>query len=244
MRNPIIFGIFTGIAGAAIGFAFGYKCGREEAEEEYKYRQDVASYYGTNGHVDTTNAEIEKDVKYTPNLSGTSRLYSQDAERHIGYDKIITPSEKPPIEDIAKFRSRVNGQDKEDKEPEIDDPNEEEEESPMQDEPRLITRDQYINERKEYDKTVLYFYRDDEIICTGDDEDLPEAEIFLGWDFYKALANNTYAHVRNDELESDFEIHAIYNSFKEDVLDRLETDSERAARREKRRKGTDFSPDI
>ena len=105
-------------------------------------------------------------------------------------------------------------------------------------EPYEIDQWQFAEEEEyeHYDKIHLYYYRFDDVICDDNDEQIEDVEDIIGWAFYKTLERRTLAHVRNEKLHTDYEIHALSKSFGEDVTGRLETDKEREFRRVSRYK--------
>ena len=86
--------------------------------------------------------------------------------------------------------------------------------------PKLIKGEEY-GEIFSYDQNTLYFYRDDGVLATDDDEIIENPEEILGdaLDKYSFRDNTEPAiYVRNYKLETDFEILKMNDSYKNAVL--------------------------
>ncbi|MBO7450866.1 MAG: hypothetical protein J6U54_10910 [Clostridiales bacterium] len=89
-------------------------------------------------------------------------------------------------------------------------------ESPEEDEPTkpyLITEDEFLNDKNEYDKISLTYYIFDDTLADESDE-MVDIEETISSDVYNQLADtDTDLYVRNNVLETDFEIMRVEGSF-------------------------------
>lgn len=79
-----------------------------------------------------------------------------------------------------------------------------------EDKPYIISADEYMMEKEEYDKLTLAYFQGDDVLCDDQDTPLDEAKDVVG---SEALSNfglyskdENIVYVRNDRLMSDFEI--------------------------------------
>lgn len=241
MNGKILIVALLGFAG---GVFTGYYVCKQKLEEQYQ--EDTADYrkigYENDEEFQTESAEMTE-------LDHGGHIQKSSIETKDNYRKVVTNYQKPDLATLAKH-SEV------DEDPEQDEDNdmteeEEEDEEEMEaearsarmanvdrEEPYEIDQWQFAEEEEyeHYDKIHLYYYRFDDVICDDNDEQIEDVEDIIGWAFYKTLERRTLAHVRNEKLHTDYEIHALSKSFGEDVTGRLETDKEREFRRVSRYK--------
>lgn len=150
-----------------------------------------------------------------------AQILDRDGEDLIGTDEGI-PSE-------VDFADQAEDNDISDQsmDSEVD---ESEEGSP----PKVISYDDYI--AGSFDHVELYYYRLDDVICTGQDVVVAYPQDILGWDWKEAIKKNNTIFVRDELAEVDYEIHALAQSYNDAVSVRLETDKEKKVRRLAREK--------
>ena len=160
------------------------------------------------------------------------------------YQNLTERYKKPDLHLLASSHNVVE-EELEDEEEELEEEDEEEEEleeetppivlDPNKD-PYLISYDEFVRETDIFDKTELYYYRFDDVICNSEDAKMLEPEDTLGWEWMHELETKTTAFVRNEKLATDFEIHSFSKSYAEEVAARRETDKEKKYRRLARKK--------
>ena len=85
-------------------------------------------------------------------------------------------------------------------------------------EPYLITEDEYMNDNPNFDKSSLYFYSYDEVLCGDDEQPLDDIPNTVGTEFYREFENGeTIVWIRNESLGQDFEICIVYGSYAQAV---------------------------
>lgn len=83
--------------------------------------------------------------------------------------------------------------------------------------PHLITEDQYEDECDDYEKINLVCYSDGTITIGDSDEIFEDADRILGKGFKAELQKSDLVHVRNDDLQHDYEIAADARTYSEVV---------------------------
>lgn len=83
---------------------------------------------------------------------------------------------------------------------------------------KLISADKY-DEDQAYKKDTLYFYQEDEVLTNSDDEELENSYEYVGecldkYDF--RYSEEPLIHVRNEEMNTDFEVQKVYAAFNPD----------------------------
>ena len=102
--------------------------------------------------------------------------------------------------------------------------------------PYVIDFNEYEDGPEEYERIHLYYYTKDRMICEDDDSEVEDEEGVIGFDYEDILDMQTTAWVRNDILETLYEIHRIDDSYQLAVLGLVETPKEREYRIMGRRK--------
>lgn len=244
MNGKILIVALLGFAG---GVFTGYYVCKQKLEEQYQ--EDTADYrkigYENDEEFQTESAEMTE-------LDHGGHIQKSSIETKDNYRKVVTNYQKPDLATLAKH-SEVDEDPEQDEDNDMTEEEDEEEEDEEEmeaearsarmanvdrEEPYEIDQWQFAEEEEyeHYDKIHLYYYRFDDVICDDNDEQIEDVEDIIGWAFYKTLERRTLAHVRNEKLHTDYEIHALSKSFGEDVTGRLETDKEREFRRVSRYK--------
>ena len=113
-----------------------------------------------------------------------------------------------------------------------DDWDQEKEEASRSDEaPYVISKDEWLNTRPEYEKADYLYYAEDDIVIDAGTVPLRDVDSLLGPDFMDKFGygsgNRNLVYIRNEELETDFEITRTSNDFSEEVLGYIEHDDRR-----------------
>lgn len=237
--------LIVALLGFAGGVFTGYYVCKQKLEEQHQ--EDTADYrkigYENDEEFQTESAEMTE-------LDHGGHIQKSSIETKDNYRKVVTNYQKPDLATLAKH-SEVDEDPEQDEDNDMTEEEDEEDEEEMEaearsarmanvdrEEPYEIDQWQFDEEEEyeHYDKIHLYYYRFDDVICDDNDEQIEDVEDIIGWAFYKTLERRTLAHVRNEKLHTDYEIHALSKSFGEDVTGRLETDKEREFRRVSRYK--------
>ena len=191
-------------AGVAVGIGAGWFFFKEKykriADNEI---DDVKKYY------------LEKrleDKKQMDILMDTSKRLDKVVEEYTsGDEKVAENEEKEPSRTSQKTKYNKVGEDEKEEETV-----KAEAESPEEDEPTkpyLITEDEFLNDKNNYDKISLTYYMMDDTLADEFDEmiDIEEA---ISTDIYNQIAGSDEdLYVRNNTLETDFEIMKVEGSF-------------------------------
>ena len=89
---------------------------------------------------------------------------------------------------------------------------------------------------EEYDRQFLYYYSEDRVLCEDDDSIVEDEEELVGFDYEDILDIQTTVWVRNDKVNTLYEIHRIDDSYASSVANIAETPKERDYRIKGRRK--------
>jgi hypothetical protein len=94
------------------------------------------------------------------------------------------------------------------------------------DKPYIISFNEYKNTRLDYVKTDLTYYENDDIIIDGGTVPYPDVDNLLGeanlQRFGVGSTSKDIVYIRNEELETDFEIGRTDGDFSEEVLGYIE----------------------
>jgi len=92
----------------------------------------------------------------------------------------------------------------------------------LNDEPYVITIDQFTNEKEYFDKITLYYYDEDEVLADDNEEEIGDVNDLIGEDALSCFGSDDYdedqVFVRNEPLETDFEIVRLSKSYSDMVL--------------------------
>ena len=102
------------------------------------------------------------------------------------------------------------------------------------DKPYIITHDEYFEAEKDYETVSLTYFDVDDTLVNERDEPIREVEEMVGEDhlffFGRASKDKNIVYVRNDRLETDFEIVKANASYVESVLGFLDGDDDTTLR--------------
>ena len=80
------------------------------------------------------------------------------------------------------------------------------------DRPYVIEYDEFVDAPDDYEKQSLYFYSDDGYLCSEDDQLIEDDEEIVGHEYEDIFNMQTTAFVRNDVLQTVYEIHRLDRS--------------------------------
>lgn len=88
--------------------------------------------------------------------------------------------------------------------------------------PYIITVEEFMTDNEHYSKNTVNYYEYDNTVSSEDDSIVQNHESFLGSEFVKYVGWNAggdhTVYVRNENLESDYEVLVSPGSYEEDVL--------------------------
>lgn len=186
----IIKGILIFTAGVAIGVGGSYIYLKKKIKEKDNEVQEVRDYY---------------NEKYLDEKKRADKIIDDSKK----LDKVIEDYTKKQEEDKVKY-NKIGKEKEENEEVKA------EAESPEEDEPTkpyLITEDEFLNDKNEYEKISLTYYALDDTLADEFDEmiDIEEA---ISTDIFNQIAESKDdLYVRNNSLETDFEIMKVEGSF-------------------------------
>lgn len=177
-------GAAVGVGGSFIYFKKKYK---SEADEEIN---EVRKYYQEK--FDKEKARIDKLEEESNKIDKAIKEYEKiDTKKvKVKYNKV----EEDKEEEIVKAEA----------------------ESPEEDEPTkpyLITEEEFLNDKNDYDKISLTYYMFDDTLADESDE-MIDIEENISTDIYNQIAGSDEdLYVRNNTLQTDFEIMRVEGSF-------------------------------
>lgn len=196
MNNAVKNALFL-TAGATLGGAVGYFVTKKALQTKFEIELD----------------EQIRDVKEYYKLLRKEGEYSQ----------LIKPVEElvesPKYEDVI---SEYSGEEEtEEEETEMVEPDSEDEERNT-DEPYIISVDEYMEDRDNYDKNTVTYYEADDVLVDEREQVIPDVDSTVGSDsltkFGHKSKDKKVVYVRNERIEADFEILLDTRSYSETIL--------------------------
>lgn len=220
--------MMTGLIGAAFGGLLTYVLMkdriREEAEEEIEamreYYQDMVKdveedyFEEMKGLVEELDDEERLEGKYTDYTKKYLPDENEDFERGqslVRPKKVVREVPEPTI-DIVLEEEELDDPDYE------GDPHEDEYEY---DEPYVISKDDFENSFTHLEKITMSYYDHDDILADENDEAIPNPISVVGdalVRFGEESGDKNIVYVRNPELEIDYEVVRMNDSFQERIL--------------------------
>lgn len=97
-----------------------------------------------------------------------------------------------------------------------------EEEEPSDTNLRVISLEEFADPRNRYNKEVLTYYSEDDILTNDNGDIVQDADVLLGDDgllkFGEGSDDPDSVYIRNDDLRMDYEVVRLYTSYSESVL--------------------------
>lgn len=195
LKGMLIFGL-----GAVAGFGAGWYVFKTKYKRIADTEIDEVKKYYLDKHL--------KEQKKVEELINDSKKIDAAIEK---YEKVAETEKKEPSKAPQKTKyNKVGEEKKEDEEVKA------EAESPEEDEPTkpyLITEDEFLNDKNEYDKISLTYYMLDDTLADEFDEMIDIEEAISSDIFNQIAGSDEDLYVRNNTLETDFEIMKVEGSF-------------------------------
>lgn len=187
-------------AGAAIGvggsFLYFKKKYKSEADNEVN---EVRQYY---------QKKIEKEKERLDKLENESNKIDKAIEEYTEKAKDISKKTKVKYNKISEDEKTQIGKENEEVKAEAESPEEDEPTKPY-----LITEEEFLNDKNDYDKISLTYYMFDDTLADESDE-MIDIEENISSDIYNQIAGSDEdLYVRNNVLQTDFEIMRVEGSF-------------------------------
>lgn len=216
VKNILIFA-----AGATIGVLAGYIVAKRKCDEFYREElEDV-----TNTLRETLRKKKEKIIEDAESIDEMSAVVEipvkkkkTNRQNYKNLTRIYASGNPEPVAEINeseeeyKYRNLSNKDDNE---------------------PHVITIEQFSEECDQYDKSTIYYYEDDDVLADENEEVIIDVDSIVGGEaltsFGEGSEDSEVVYVRNDRLQIDYEIIRLSKSYKETVLGF--TDEERGGNR-------------
>ena len=187
-------------AGAAIGvggsFLYFKKKYKSEADNEIN---EVRQYY---------QKKIEKEKERLDKLENESNKIDKAIEEYTEEVKDISKKTKVKYNKVSEDEKTQIGKENEEVKAEAESPEEDEPTKPY-----LITEEEFLNDKNDYDKISLTYYMFDDTLADESDE-MIDIEENISSDIYNQIAGSDEdLYVRNNVLQTDFEIMRVEGSF-------------------------------
>ena len=242
VRNnvPVLIGVFAG--GIALGAGVGYfvtakqLTKRFEAELEREIEQTREFFFQLNKVDEDGGALSPKDVLIQRHgqdaadavdaiMEYQGRPLSDVPElEETPYDREVDEAQLEKIETTLQFREGPSVDPVESVNVFTDDTFnlEEEKQYRTEDRPYIITRDEFFEADKNYDDTSLTYFEVDDVLVDERSKPIEDVENIIGIDHLVrfgsgSLEKNT-VYIRNDKLETDYEVTRSTGSYLEEVL--------------------------
>lgn len=186
LKTIIMFGL-----GGTLGFIGGWYYSKEKYSKIADEEIDSVKHYYLKKHLEeqAKNEEISKKID----------------------EKILETEDKYKEEKKDKEKVKYNKIG-------VDEKVMAEQESPEEDEPTkpyLITEEEFLNGKNDYEKISLTYYTYDDTLADGYDE-MVDVEETISTDIYNQVEDaDSDLYVRNPALQTDFEIMKVEASFRE-----------------------------
>lgn len=196
--NGVVKGILLFGGGAVAGFAAGWFLAKRKYEAYAKDEIDSVKKYYLDKHLEHEKAlkEIKKDQKELDEAIGTKfDEVVEEYKKKLGEQTVITDCGKEDEEVKAESEA----------------PEEEPAEKPF-----MISEDEFLNDKNEYEKISLTYFTMDDTLADDCDE-MVDIEETISTDIFNQIAESDDGdyYVRNDTLQCDYEIIKVDQSYKE-----------------------------
>ena len=194
LKGTIIFA-----SGVAVGLGIGWIFCRKKMAEKDEAMDELRKYY-LEKHLD-----VKKDVEVK--VDETKKKIAE-------YSHIIDRMEADRNESPESTAFTDEALVKEEKEKEMAEAESPEEEQSS--EPYLITEDEFINDKNDYEKLSLTYFTIDDTLADDCDE-IVDVEETISTDIFNQISESEDGdyYVRNNTLQTDYEIMKVDQSYKE-----------------------------
>lgn len=204
-------------AGVTVGLLLGYKLAaqreRERAEEEIRsvcrvYKKAYLKLSAEKDALQAQKEDVQEDEaeEYSDILH--ERGYSEEnrEEEVLATKSNVFDNPTPPHEAIGMSLEDWNHRERRQNDGS----------------PYVITEEEFSVGYDNYDRVTLTFFEEDDTLCDDREQVVPDLEYVIGEDnlteFGKYSGNKDVVFVRNDELETDYEVLRESGSYLEEVL--------------------------
>lgn len=240
--NPVVVGVAVGF-GVLIGAAGGYFVAKQKLKSFYEdlATEEIAQakeFYAALNKVDVESGDVLSPMEVldrtNPEAAEALRNYQGENEEELiekAKDEQGGPWDEAMDEaQIAKIEGRLHGgtieAGAEEKtvnvfvDPQFD--LEEESKYRTEDKPYIITHDEYFSAERDYDNISYTYFEVDDTLVDEQDKPVEDVDGLIGEEhlarFGHGSKDNNIVYVRNDKIQSDFEIIRSRGSYLEEVL--------------------------
>lgn len=218
----------------ALGLGAGYFLSTKLLEKKYadiaQEEIDAMKDYYKDKKIESS-VEVKEEVTIVavpgvPVPSYKSQPSSLERTKTSDYNKIKQKYS------LVRPRMSVQTEDKEafsfkEEIPEVTEYEEPEDLTDSTDLPYIIDDERFYNEFDHHDKITLIYYRVDDVLCDENEEIIDDIERTVGYDVLNLLDTQTNAWIRNEKINTDYEIVAVNRSYTQEVYGIIKQESPR-----------------
>ena len=221
MKIIKVVGLIAGGVGVCIGGVFGVKAFRKRSKARREANIEVIRDEGAKSPQKFINMKVG-DAWTLNNVNKAEKAtFDKIADGYKNYEK-NAPKDENFEEYMAAMEAPEEDEDDEEEEDDSDSPFEGLEEDGIQALlPRIIDIDDFTNTRLGYDKVSLNYFTQDKVLCDDRGNVISGDVININFIFDEdpaKLRDGLVVYIRNDKIESDYEVTIIHSSYKKDVL--------------------------
>jgi len=237
-NNPVVLAAVV-VVGLAVGAAGGYLVAKTQLQKKYEELSNdeiekAKRFYADFNKVDADGEPLTPqqvfESKHSPEAMEALRVYKGelpvvDVDEERLLNKIDQTLEEKTVEakaTIGRSDETVNV---------FSDPGfdlDEEAKYRTADQPYVLTHDEFFESAKNYEMITVTYYAVDDVLCDERDQPIPDTDGTVGDDnlvrFGHGSNDKNVVYVRNDKLESDYEVTKHNGSYLEDVLGMIDGD--------------------
>lgn len=242
MRTPVFVGVAS-VASAAVGATAGYRVAASKLEKKYDeiVQQEIEDAKNFYSRINKTNAEGEKlsleevaKDRLGEDAAAALRSYGGvyaggvveppvETEDELIAEEVVVEKTTVTQRNVFSDKAHVADQDSGwDFEAELA--------RRSGDKPYVISEEEFLKNDSNYDQVALTYFEEDDVLVDEGDDLVPDSDI-VGEDnlmrFGQGTKDKNGLFVRNEELETDFEIKRSNGSYTREVLGFIEHSDKR-----------------
>lgn len=202
--------VSSAIVGTSIGFMLGKYFSDKKMKEEYE--ADIKAYRNL---LRQYKERVEKAEVMITQMTINNEPPTED--------DVLKPEDLTHYKDIAKEYSISEATEEPEEtiesiwDQKVSEETELGTERIIHDEPYIINEDDFT--LNDYEKFSIQYFEEDDVVADDRDQLLPDADALVGFDnLHKPHPGLTIIHIRNDQIEADFEVAMEPSSYSKVVL--------------------------
>lgn len=199
----VVFGAVCGAVGGTVAYFVGKKVLESKYDELLKEEiaQTKAFYSNLNKRgEETPEKAVANRLPVAPVEKAADAILSYQGNNPADI-VVAEPDDEPPVVEVNVFAQSVA-------DPEFDVEAEMENRNP--DEPYIISKEEFFANEDDYEQLQFTYYEGDHVLANEQDEEITYPDPIIGEDhlmhFGRGSGDPRIVYVRNEHLESDFEI--------------------------------------